>query len=335
MRYIVVILLLFILSVASLTAAAQEDEAKFNIVATTTQIADAVTNLCGDVCDVVSLISTGVDPHLYQPTEADITAMNRADAVFYNGLHLEGQFDTVFEALGETNTFTYAVSSVAQDQGFVLSAVPGSGITGADDPHIWFHPEVWSLIVQGMAEELSKLLPEHEEFFTENADAYTETILAVYEWAQEAMAQVPEEQRYLVTSHDAFQYYAAAFGWTVAAVQGISTQEEAGVGDIQGTIAFVVNNELPAIFVESSVPPDTIEAVLEGAAARGWDTKVGVRNLYSDSMGDPDTFGGTYVGMFAENTITILQSYGYPIPEWPEGVEPAPPEELFELEDAE
>jgi manganese/zinc/iron transport system substrate-binding protein len=151
------------------------------------------------------------------------------------------------------------------------------------------------------------------------------------------MRAVPGTQRYLVTSHDAFQYFGAAFGWRMAAIQGISTEDEAGVGDIQDTVDFVVTNDIPVLFVESSVPPDTIQAVVEAVEAAGGGVRVGVRELYSDAMGEPGTFGGTYIGMIAENVYTILQSYqcagvDLTIPTWPEGLEPAPLEELLDVD---
>lgn len=325
-------LFLLLLLATALPLMAQSDDSDTDegllVVATTTQVSDAARNVCRDLCQVVSLIGPGVDPHLYQPTQSDIRTMNRADVVFYNGLHLEGQFDAVFESLGETDVLTYAVTTPAQDFGLVLESTDEAGTA---DPHIWNHPEVWALAVQGMADTLALLDPDHADAFAANAADHISDIMAVYEWAQAALNAVPEDQRLFVTSHDAFQYYAVAFGWQVAAIQGISTEDEAGVGDIQDTVDFVVTNQLPALFVESSVPPDTIEAVIEGAADRGWQVRLGVRELYSDAMGEAGSFGGTYVGMIAENTLTIVQSYGFSdaLPAWPESVEPALPDELL------
>ena len=151
------------------------------------------------------------------------------------------------------------------------------------------------------------------------------------------MRSVPEAQRYLVTSHDAFQYFGAAFGWQMAGIQGISTEDETGVGDIQRTAQFVVDQEIPVLFVESSISPDTIEAVQAAIEAKGGAARVGVRELYSDAMGMPGTFGGSYIGMIAENVLTILQSYrcaGAPadIPDWPDAIDIAPPQELLTVQ---
>jgi manganese/zinc/iron transport system substrate-binding protein len=151
------------------------------------------------------------------------------------------------------------------------------------------------------------------------------------------MRHVPGSQRYLVTSHDAFQYFGAAFGWRMFSIQGISTEDEAGVGDIQQVVDFVIENDIPVIFVESSLPPDTVEAVVEAVTDAGGSLRVGVRELYSDAMGVPGEFGGTYIGMIAENVYTILQSYQCQgvdviIPDWPEGLEPVPPEDLLTVD---
>ena len=151
----------------------------------------------------------------------------------------------------------------------------------------------------------------------------------LFNWAFDAMQQVPEGQRVLVTSHDAFQYFGSAFGWAVRGLQGISTQDEAGVSDVQEIADFVVQNEIPVMFVESSVPPDAIEAVQEAVQSQGFDVGIGVRELYSDAMGAPGDFGGTYIGMIAQNVITVLQSYGYEIPAWPDDLQPSIPDALL------
>ncbi len=305
----------------------------FRVVATTTQAVDLVNILAADVpgFELTALMGAGVDPHLYQPTEGDITAMNAADMVIYSGLHLEGQFDTVFEALREQQTLIYALSEPVKRAGFIIGAFDAElAQLGTDDPHFWFDPRNWGVTVDDLAETLAAVDPDYGESYLATAEAYGEQIEALYEWADEGMRSVPGGKRYLVTSHDAFQYFGAAFGWRMAAIQGISTEDEAGVGDIQGTVDFVIENEIPVLFVESSIPPDTIRAVQEAIEAEGGTVRVGVRELYSDAMGEPGTFGGTFVGMIAENVLTILQSYrcageDVTIPEWPDGLEPQPP----------
>ena len=315
------------------------DDGVFRIVATTTQAADLLNILTDGVdgIEATALMGAGVDPHLYQPTEGDIAAMNRADMVIYSGLHLEGQFDAVFSALREQDVLIYAVSAPVKRAGFVIGAFDAATAQeGTDDPHFWFDPRNWGVTTQDLAETLAAIDPDYASTYLENAEAYREQLDRLYDWADRGMRTVPGGQRYLVTSHDAFQYFGAAFGWRMAAIQGLSTEDEAGVGDVQETVDFVIDNDIPVLFVESSIPPDTIEAVVEAITAAGGSVRVGVRELYSDAMGEPGTFGGTYVGMIAENVLTILQSYrcaggDIRIPEWPADLSPEPPAAIINV----
>lgn len=316
------------------------DDGTFRIVTTTTQASDLATILTEGVAgiEMTPLMGAGVDPHLYQPTESDITAMNAADMVIYSGLHLEGQFDAVFEALKEQGVLIYSLSQPVKEAGFVIGIFDGGQEqSGTDDPHFWFDPYNWEVTTLDLAETLAALDPDNADTYRSNAAAYGSQLRALYAWADEGMRSVPDNQRFLVTSHDAFQYFGAAFGWQMAAIQGISTEDEAGVGDIQSTVQFVVEQEIPVLFVESSIPPNTIEAVQAAIIANGGKARVGVRKLYSDAMGVPGTFGGTYIGMIAENVYTILQSYQCAeaqvlIPDWPHSIAPAPPEELLTVD---
>ena len=309
----------------------------FRIVATTTQASDLSRILTDGVAgiEITPLMGAGVDPHLYQPTESDIRAMNAADMVIYSGLHLEGQFDAVFAALREQGTLIYSLSKPVKDGGFVIGGFGADQTqSGTDDPHFWFDPRNWEVTVADLAQTLAELDPENADTFTAHAAAYNEQLRTLFTWADEGMRSVPEAQRYLVTSHDAFQYFGAAFGWRMAGIQGISTEDETGVGDIQRTAQFVVEQGIPVLFVESSISPDTIEAVQAAIEAEGGAVRVGVRELYSDAMGMPGTFPGAYIGMIAANVYTILQSYncaGAPatIPDWPATIDISPPEELL------
>jgi len=312
-----------------------QDDNRPIVVATTTQAADAMHILAGDTMEIIALMGAGVDPHLYQPTEANIAAMNRADLVVFSGLNLEGQFENVLRALGETDTRVFALGEAVQDQGFTIGGFDLSEeFQNVDDPHFWFDPRNWQISVSELAEELGVLDPENATLYLERAEDYNAQLDALYEWGLEAFEQIPQEQRVLVTSHDAFQYFADAFGLEVESIQGLSTEDEAGVGDVQEVVEFVIDRDIPVMFVESSVPPTTIESVQEAVQARGFNIGIGVRELYSDAMGTPDTFGGTYIGMIAENVITVLQSFGYEIPEWPQEFELEIPEEILAADEA-
>ena len=324
--------------------AGAQDAEPLQIVATTTQAADIariLTDGLGDDVEITALMGAGVDPHLYQPTESDIAAMNQADVVIYSGLNLEGQFETVFNALSEQGVNTISLGQFPKEAGFIVGGFDLSEeLQNVDDPHFWFDPRNWELSIVELADELAALDPDNADTYTTNADAYAEQLQMVFEWANEAMRTVPESQRYLVTSHDAFQYFGAAFGWRMFSIQGLSTEDEAGVGDIQEVVDFVMDNDIPVIYIESSLPPDTVEAVVEAVENAGGELRVGVRELYSDAMGEPGTFGGTYVGMLGENVYTVLQSYqcagvDIEIPDWPEDLEPTPPEDILNVDCAE
>lgn len=328
------LLLIFGLTVGALARASEEP---LKIVATTTQAADLM-RILGEGVDgisVTALMGPGVDPHLYQPTESDIVAMNQAEMVIYSGLHLEGQFDSVFAALSEQGIAIYPLSQPVKDAGFIIGGFDLSeALTDVDDPHFWFDPLNWQLTAAGLAEALAERDPANAAAYRANAAAYLEQLQLLYDWAEAGLRSINEGQRYLVTSHDAFQYFGAAFGWRMQAIQGLSTEDEAGVGDIQETVDFVIDNEIPVLFVESSIPPDTIEAVIEAARAQGADARVGLRELYGDAMGALDSFGGAYIGMLALNALTIMQSYqcmgaAVTIPAWPPGLSPQPPEDLW------
>ncbi|PJF29969.1 MAG: manganese transporter [Phototrophicales bacterium] len=312
--------------------------APLRIVATTTQATDLIHILTNGVSDqyihITGLMGAGVDPHLYKPTVADIEAMNQADMIVYSGLHLEGQFDAVFESVSQRGVKIHRLAQPVIDAGYVLK-FDENGIA-TDDPHFWFDPRNWALATQALADRLADIDPIHAAIYLANAKAYIAQLDAFYAWGVEAMHQVPAELRYIVTSHDAFRYFGDAFGWTMVGIQGISTASEVGVGDIQAVVNFVIEKNIPVIFVESSVPPATIRAVQEAVISNGGRVNVGVRELYSDAMGEPDTFGGTYIGMIAANIYTLLQSYQLAgveltIPEWNALVMPTPPDELFEI----
>ena len=327
---------LFIVLLAPTRATAEP----LRIVASTTQASDLLRILSAgaDGIMITSLMGPGIDPHLYQPTESDIAAMNRADMVVYSGLHLEGQFDAVFAALGEQGIETYALAAPVKEAGFIVGGFDLSEqYSDVDDPHFWFDPRNWQLTALALAEALADLDPPNARVYQGNADAYSAQLDALYDWANAGLRSINEARRFLVTSHDAFQYFGAAFGWKMQAIQGLSTEDEAGVGDIQATVDFVIAREIPVLFVESSIPPDTIDAVIEAARAQGEAVGLGIRELFGDAMGEAGAFGGTYIGMLAQNALTIMQSYQcmgevVDIPAWDESLLPKPPDTLWHAE---
>lgn len=284
------------------------------VVATTGMVADVAREVAGECAEVGAIMKPGIDPHLYKARPSDVRAFFYADLILYSGFHLEGQLAEVLEAFGRRKP-TLAVAEAAVDEAETLR-LPGSNSV---DPHLWMNAAYWARLPQVIAEALAELRPACREALLGRAEAYRAQLLALDAWVRAAVATIPPEQRVLVTAHDAFGYYGRAYGIEVASVQGVSTQAEAGLADVRGTIAAVVARKVPAIFVESSINPRTVQAVLEGALAQGVRTRVGGQ-LYSDALGDAGTPEGSYIGMIYHNTRLITEALGGAAPPLPEAL---------------
>lgn len=283
-------------------SAASAADGETHAVATTGMIADIVRNVGGERISVTQLMGAGVDPHLYTATESDVSTLTEANIIFYNGLFLEARMAEVLEQMSG-RMMTVAVGDAAPED--ELLADPQ--YEGQPDPHIWMDVSLWMQATERVRDALIELDPEGEAVYRENTEAYLAELEELDRYVQEQINTVPEQQRVLVTAHDAFSYFGEAYGIDVFAPQGISTESEAGVEDIRQTIDVLVEREIPAIFVESSVPPDVIEAIVEGARARGHDVSIG-GELFSDAMGRLGTPEGTYVGMIRHNVDTIVSA---------------------------
>lgn len=275
---------------------------KYNVVATTGMIANAAMNVGGDKVKVTALMGPGVDPHLYKASEGDVSRMSNADLILFNGLHLEGAMAEVLEKIGaRANTFAV---SFAVDEESLLSPPE---FEGAHDPHLWFDVELWMHVVEGIRDKLIELDSDNAANYTENAANYLIQLDSLHNYVREQSERVAPEQRILITAHDAFNYFGKAYGFEVRGLQGISTAAEAGTADVQDLAQFIAEKKIPAIFVESSVPVRTIEAVQAAVKARGFEVKIG-GELFSDAMGSPDTPEGNYIGMVSHNINTIVSA---------------------------
>jgi len=267
---------------------------------TTTMIADMVRNVGGDQVEVTNLMGPGVDPHTYEASQGDTEALAGADAVFYNGLFLEGQMQDLLVDTAQQSPTVRVTDAVPGDR-----LLPSGDYEGQNDPHVWFDPELWAMTVDPVVEQLSELKPGQRETFEENGEAYKQEIMAAHEYAEDRLSEVPEDNRVMVTSHDAFGYFGEAYDFEVRGLQGLSTEDEAGTGDVQQLADYLVENEIPALFAESSVPRRNVEAVQAAARDQGWDVTVPEKELYGDAMGQPGTEEGTYPGMLRANADTI------------------------------
>jgi len=274
---------------------------KLNIVTTTTMITDLVKNVGGEHINLQGLMGSGVDPHLYKASEGDVTKLSDADIIFYNGLHLEGKLVEVFEKM--KNIKTIAVADALDKNTFIGSEYFASNY----DPHIWFNLDYWKLATQFVVKTLSEAIPNQKTTFEANGKTYIEKLNTLQTKLKTTISILPKEQRILVTAHDAFNYFGKAFDFEVVGLQGLSTATEAGVQDVQKLAAFIIENNVKSIFVESSVPKRTIEALQAAVKSKNHEVTIG-GTLYSDALGNADSKEGTYIGMFEHNVNTIVNA---------------------------
>ncbi len=279
----------------------QKEDDRLKVVATTGMIADVVRNIGGSRVDVDQLMGAGIDPHLYSATESDVGRLTEAEVIFYNGLNLEARMTDIFEQIGKSRPAVAVAERLPQGQ--ILAETNYNQA----DPHIWMDVGRWTTVIDAVLETLIEVDPIGADTYIDNAQAYRAELEALDAYVMEQISRIPEQQRLLVTAHDAFQYYSNAYGIEVFAPQGITTESEASVEDIRRVIELMSARRIPAIFVESSVPPDIVEAIVEGAAAAGHEIVIGGQ-LYSDAMGELGTPEGTYIGMIRHNTDVIVSA---------------------------
>ncbi len=282
----------------------------YRAVATVGMITDIVREVAGDLATVEGIIGEGVDPHLYKPTRSALVALSRADIIFYNGLLLEGQLSDVLEKMATRGKPVYAVAeAILEREDYVLT-------TEEDylDPHVWMDVSGWMVAVREVAAALSTFDPANAEVYETRAADYLAELAELDQYAKRVIGSIPGDRRMLVTAHDAFNYMGRAYGLEVRGIQGLSTESEAGVRDLENLVAFLVENEIPAVFVETSVSDKNVRALIEGARARGHELVIG-GTLYSDAMGPAGTYEGTYIGMIDHNATTIAQALGGDVPE--------------------
>jgi manganese/zinc/iron transport system substrate-binding protein len=283
--------------------------APLQVVATTGMIGDVARHVAGDRADVHTIMGEGVDPHLYKPVASDVRRIMGADVVLYNGLKLEGRMGDIFERAAARGKFVRPVAAMV-DESFLLEP---EDQPGHPDPHVWMDVKAWMAATDAVAIALCQADPAGCETYRENAAAYTVELAELDAYVAVVIASIPKNQRVLVTAHDAFSYFGRAYGVEVMGIQGISTESEAGLADVSSLVDMLVNRRIPAVFVESSVPDKYVRALIEGAAAKGHTVVVG-GELFSDAMGRPGTWEGTYRGMIDHNASTVARALGGDVP---------------------
>ncbi|MFN7168771.1 MAG: metal ABC transporter solute-binding protein, Zn/Mn family [Pannonibacter sp.] len=278
--------------------------APLTVVATTGMIADAARAVGGDAVTVSALMGPGVDPHSYRQTRSDIVAMTKADLVLWHGLYLEAQMEDFFADLGKKRRVVAVAEAV--DKSRLLGH---QDYAGRYDPHVWMDPALWSDVVVAVRDALTEAQPAEAAAFKANAEAYLAELAALDTYSREVLASVPQGSRVLLTAHDAFSYFGRAYGYEVIGIQGISTQSEAGLNRVSELVDLLVSRKIAAVFVESSVSDRNIRALIEGAAAKGHEVRIG-GELFSDAMGETGTYEGTYLGMIDHNVTLITKALG-------------------------
>ncbi|MBI1348134.1 manganese transporter [bacterium] len=280
------------------------------IVATTGMVADLVSHVVGEHGQVISLMGTGADPHLFKPTRNDVRKLLDADVIFASGLTLEHRMEETLEQMHHAGKPVFAVTD-GLDRERLLQP---EGSAGIYDPHVWMDVSMWSECADYVAKSLSDIDPDHAAEYQANAVAYQSELKSLDEYVTRVIASVPADRRVLVTAHDAFSYFSRRYDIAVRSVQGVSTESEAGIQDVNLLVDFLVERKIPAVFVESSVNPKHLTAVQEGCRSRGFDVQIG-GELFSDAMGAAGTYEGTYFGMIDANATRISRALGGNAPE--------------------
>jgi manganese/zinc/iron transport system substrate-binding protein len=298
-KYIVLVFLISIISCQQKT----KKNGKLQVVTTTTMITDLVKNIGGDKIDIQGLMGAGVDPHLYKASAGDVSKLFNADVIVYNGLHLEGKLEDVFEKMRQQNKETIAASDAIDTTTLIGSEYFASNY----DPHIWFDITNWESITKYITAKFCELDVKNATTYKENAANYLKTLVSLKIAITAEVNSLPIEKRILVTAHDAFNYFGKQFQFNVVGLQGLSTATEAGVKDVQRLASFIEEKNVKAIFVESSVPKRTVEALQEAVRAKGKEVVIG-GTLYSDALGSKGTAEATYVGMYKHNVNIIVSA---------------------------
>ena len=273
---------------------------KKNIVCTTSMVADAVEQIVGDTCTVQLLMGPGIDPHSYKASENDLYLLENADIILFNGLHLEGKMGEIFATLASQSKALAVTDCLSREE---LREV---GFMGVYDPHVWFDVTLWSKVVTFIAQTCSTLLPEYEKLYYSNLETYVFKLKHLDELCRQKMQAIPENKRIIVTSHDAFGYFGAAYGCEVLGLQGLSTDADISIKDITDLVEYIIAHGITVIFAETVVPSRGLEAVQQACKARGWTVTIADK-LYTDALGLKNSSAGTYCGMI-EHNLTVLEA---------------------------
>lgn len=286
-------------------AAPQPRSYPIKVTTTVAMVTDIVRQVAGDKVALTGLIGDGVDPHLYKPSRNDIVALQAADVIFYSGLALEGKMGDALVRVARGGKPVFAVTELI-DEKYLLEP---DEMQGHFDPHVWMDVSAWSQAVTAVTRAMCDYDASNAALYRANAERFQTELAALHEYGRKCCASIPQSQRVLITAHDAFNYFGRAYGLDVRGIQGLSTESEAGLKDIEKLVDLIVERDIRAVFVETSVPEKNVRALIEGAGARGKRVVIG-GTLYSDAMGKAGTYEGTYIGMLDHNITTVVRALG-------------------------
>ncbi|WP_027421209.1 metal ABC transporter solute-binding protein, Zn/Mn family [Crocinitomix catalasitica] len=294
---------IFILIIGGLNACRIEESTQtgpLNIVVTTGIIKDGLYQILGDNVEITSMMGPGTDPHLYKPTPGDVDLLENADIIIANGLHLEGKMSEMLRKYGQEKLVLNVADGI--DKGDLIKS---ADFEDSFDPHIWFDPTIWINGLEHVKNGIAAVDTANKSTYDANFNAYKKEVLMMDSWAKEELGKLHEAHRILITSHDAFSYFGRRYGVEVKGIQGISTLSEVGLRDIADMVDFVITKGIKSIFIETSTSSKTAQSILDGAEQKKYLLKID-GPLFSDALGEPDTKGGTYIGMFKENVEIIV-----------------------------
>ncbi|NLG31392.1 MAG: zinc ABC transporter solute-binding protein [Acholeplasmataceae bacterium] len=293
---------------------------EIKIVATTSLISDMVRNIGGNKVVVHQLMKPGVDPHSYIPTKLDIDYLLSAEVVIFSGMHLEAQTSEALRKVANRDVLVIEAANVLvqkhennNEDGVTLLSWTGENHEGHNhgdllyDPHFWFNVDYWIIVSRYITNELQRLYPQHENYFELRYQSYLVELNALNTYLESRISEVPVEKRVLLTAHDAFGYFGERYGFSVNAVLGVSTEDEASTKDIENLVSLAIEKNVEVVFIESSVPQKTINAIIESARIKNHTIRIG-GELFSDALGNPDGKGSTYIDMLRDNIDMIVDA---------------------------
>ncbi|MEL6930762.1 MAG: zinc ABC transporter substrate-binding protein [Cyanobacteria bacterium J06600_6] len=269
------------------------------VVSTSTIIANLTETVGGDEIEHQGILQPGADPHVYEPTPRDSVALEKADLILYNGFNLE---PGLIKMIGSTgiNATKFAVGEVVEPLDFEYQGQKEV------DPHVWGDAKNAIAMTEAIRDRLIELSPADEAEFRGNAEELIVKLEQVDKWISEQIATIPEAQRKLVTTHDAFQYFTNAYGLEMAGTLiGISTEEQPSAQTVKNLANDIKKMQIPAIFAETTINPQLIRTVAEEAGVI-----LAPQELYSDSLGATGSEGDSYLKMLIANTKSIVESLG-------------------------